>query len=56
MVMLVIGLRHLDDARSAARWIRVPAMTAPQDFAPTTYFPAQYVNQGKSVEEHIQAF
>jgi hypothetical protein len=33
-----------------------PAVTAPQDLAPTSYFPSQYVNQGKSVEEHIQAF
>jgi hypothetical protein len=32
------------------------ATTAAQDPAPTVYFPAQYVNQAKSVEEHIQAY
>src|SRR5262249_40958631 len=34
----------------------IPAGTAPQDLEPTAYFPAQYVNQGKTLEEHIQAF
>jgi hypothetical protein len=27
-----------------------------ENLAPTVYFPAQYVNQGKTVGEHIQAF
>jgi hypothetical protein len=26
------------------------------DLAPAVYFPAQYVNQAKEVEQHIQAF
>ena len=34
----------------------VMAQGGQQDLAPTAYFPAQYVNQGKSIEEHIQAF
>ena len=34
----------------------VVAQAGQQDLAPTAYFPAQYVNQGKSIEEHIQAF
>ena len=34
----------------------VVAQAGQQDLEPTAYFPAQYVNQGKSVEEHIQAF
>jgi len=34
----------------------IPAVTAPQDLTPTAYFPAQYVNQGQNLEEHIQAF
>lgn len=32
------------------------AQAGQQDLAPTAYFPAQYVNQGKTVEEYIQAF
>ena len=32
----------------------VPA--AGHDLAPAVYFPAQYVNQAKEVEQHIQAF
>jgi len=32
------------------------AQAGQQDLAPTPYFPAQYVNQGKTPEEHIQAF
>ena len=34
----------------------IPAVTAPQDLTPTPYFPSQYVNQGKNLEEHIQSF
>ena len=32
----------------------VPAVV--HDLAPAVYFPAQYVNQAKEVEQHIQAF
>lgn len=28
----------------------------PESLAPTDYFPAQYVNQARHAEEHIQAF
>jgi hypothetical protein len=34
----------------------VPAVTAPQDLTPTPYFPSQYVNQARTLEDHIQAF
>ena len=34
----------------------VVAQAGQQDLAPTAYFPAQYVNQGTTVGEHIQAF
>lgn len=32
----------------------VPAVG--QDLAPAVYFPSQYVNQAKEVEQHIEAF
>jgi len=34
----------------------VVAQAGQQNVVPTTYFPAQYVNQGKTIEVHIQAF
>lgn len=34
----------------------VVAQAGQQELAQTAYFPAQYVNQGKTVEGHIQAF
>lgn len=37
--------------------IAIPAVPAVgQDLAPAVYFPAQYVNQAKEVEQHIEAF
>ncbi len=37
--------------------IAIPVVPAAgHDFAPAVYFPAQYVNQAKEVEQHIQAF
>ncbi len=34
----------------------VVAEAGQENFAPTAYFPAQYVNHGKTIEGHIQAF
>ena len=44
---------HLDGTGQESRLAipAVPAATAESD-----YFPAQYVNQAKEAEEHIQAF
>ena len=32
------------------------AQAVQENLAPSVYFPAQYVNQGKTIEEPIQAF
>ena len=54
---LLVGSAHwtLPSTDSSSR------VTKTEDEAPAAppafeYFPAQYVNQGKEVEEHIQAF
>ena len=65
IIAAVVGLAVL--LVGGAQWSQRDAVTAqetaPQSKAeaqvePTTfdYFPAQYVNQAKEVEEHIQAF
>lgn len=37
--------------------ISIPAVPAAgHDLAPAVYFPAQYVNQAREVEQHIEAF
>ena len=55
MALLVIGYAF-STAEVGSAMDSAPAITAPQDIAPTTYFPSQYVNQGKTIEGHIQAF
>ena len=65
IIAAVIGLVML--AGGGARWAQldegsakkavVPAVPEAQaETAATEYFPAQYVNQAKEPEEHIQAF
>jgi len=65
IIAAVVGLAVL--LVGGAQWSQRDAVTvqeaAPQlkaeaQVEPTTfdYFPAQYVNQGKEMEEHIQAF
>lgn len=55
---LLIGSAHwtrpnTDSSPQAASQMEGDAPAAPTAFE---YFPAQYVNQGKEIEEHIQAF
>jgi hypothetical protein len=56
LVLLVMGYAFSTTQVESAIDSSAPAVTAKQDLAPTPYFPAQYVNQGTAVEEHIQAY
>jgi hypothetical protein len=62
MVLALVGAGYamstqLESAVDSSKGgITEVAQAGQQDLAPTAYFPAQYVNQGKTVEEHIQAF
>ena len=56
LVMLVMGYSFSTTPVESANETAMPAATSQQDLAPTSYFPAQYINQGTASEEHIQAF
>jgi len=57
LVLVVMGYAvstQVESAMDSSTPTATPA--AQQELAPTPYFPAQYVNQGVAVEEHIPAF
>ena len=58
LVLVVMGYAVSTQGESAVDASRRtnPVVSAQQDLAPTEYFPAQYVNQGKEVEEFIPTF
>ena len=58
LVLVVMGYAISTQVESAIDTSTPAAATASaqQDATPAPYFPAQYVNQGTRVEEHIQAF
>lgn len=59
LVLAVMGYAVSTQGESAldASGLGTPvAQATQQEVAPTAYFPAQYVNQGKEVEEPIATF
>ena len=56
MVVTGYAISTVDGALDESR-IAIPVVPAVgQDLAPAVYFPAQYVNQAKEVEQHIEAY
>jgi hypothetical protein len=58
LVLVVMGFAISTQGESAidASKRSNPVVSAQQDLSSTVYFPAQYVNQGKEVEEFIPTF
>jgi hypothetical protein len=56
LILLVMGYAFSTTQVESAKEDSMPATTSILDFGAGAYFPAQYTNQGKAVEEHIQAF
>jgi len=56
LVLVVMGFAVSTQGESAVDAAKVGTPVAQQELAPTVYFPAQYVNQAKEVEEPIATF
>jgi hypothetical protein len=58
LAVLLVGGAQWSQRDAVTAQEAAPQLKAEAQVEPTTfdYFPAQYVNQGKEVEEHIQAF
>src|SRR5262249_17820276 len=54
-LLLVMGYVLAPTQVESASGSAAPVAAA-QDLTPTPYYPAQFVNQGKVAEQHIQAF